>query len=198
MFKSRAFMLLLAFCGTVRGSVIAGNISNLDTFQPGYYMSTGGFDFAIKFTVPGTLDWTLGSIEVPIQYLTGTDSYTLTLASGGSAPGAAMESWTMSGYAGLNTATSVLHPTLTAGQTYWLLDQAASGASMGWHLNDQGATNHSYYNDGSGWLPNAPTDIAFRVNGTLAPEPHPLTAMMGAVSAWQLMRRRRNFKGTGT
>jgi hypothetical protein len=171
-----------------RGAVIAENIGPGDSYQAGYYLLSNTPDIAVKFTVPVSLGYELDSVTLPMEYILSTNSYTLSVnQDAGGVPGTAVETWTTSGGPGLSTVSSVLDPVLVSGQTYWLLANVSGDTFMGWHLNDQGATSHTYANDGPGWEPTAPTDVAFRITGTPVPEP---TSALALASLLLLARKR--------
>jgi uncharacterized protein (TIGR03437 family) len=85
-------------------------------------------EFASSFTPSAS--YTLDSITIAVENLSGTNQLTVYLASGVSQPGSPIESFSLAGipsvYPGtIETVTSSLHPTLFAGTRYWVVVSAA-------------------------------------------------------------------------
>ena len=160
------------------------------TFGPGSSFFTGGTwmvgglpedEIAASF-VPSH-DFTLDTIDFAAALLSGTDNdLRVDFASGPSAPGAPIESFTVTSLTAnpsIVTLHSVLHPLLSAGVTYWVVLSAPDPANtlVGWNLNDQGFEGVSSRQDDGTWsaLGNEVPSAAFDVLGTpvnaTVPEP---------------------------
>jgi hypothetical protein len=132
------------------------------------------------------------------------DSFTISLDSDNAGlPGAVIESFTVPGDGALGilgnsnaplTATSVLHPTLTAGTAYWIVVTADSNDSIAWNWNSTSDPSAEAFSPDSGttWFsPSGLTPGAFEVNGTVSsatPEPGTISLLAGALSLCLLRR----------
>ena len=122
------------------GGTIYNNLGPNNSFLINYEYDTGVTYLATNFTATdgGRLD----SILVPLFSLTAPVTITLYEDSNGM-PGALLESWaaTVPGIpAELATLMSVLHPSMFAGTTYWLVIAQAKGFEVSWYQNNQTAT----------------------------------------------------------
>jgi hypothetical protein len=206
---SRSILLLaLSLFGT--GALFADTV--FSTFGPGQSFLTGGVwmvggqppeEIAASF-VPAQ-DFTLETIDFAAVFLSGTDSQVdVSLAAGASAPGAPIESFTVSGLSTIPavlTVNSASHPQLDAGVTYWIVLSAPDPAATlaGWNQNDQGFVGVSARLDGGAWF-DLGTEVltpAFDVLGIPAiptvPEPStgPLVTLVIACQLAVFMGRRR-------
>lgn len=154
-------LLALSFLGS--GMLFADTVYS--TFDPGQSFLNGSVwtiggippeQIAGSF-VPSE-DFTLDTIDFAAVSLALTDSRVeVTLAAGPSAPGASIESFTVSGIspiAAVYSVNSIAHPILDANVKYWIVlapvDQ--SDPMVGWDQNDQGFVGVSALLDGGAWM----------------------------------------------
>jgi uncharacterized protein (TIGR03382 family) len=162
--------------------------------------------FATSFTPSAT--YTLSSITVSVQFISGTSNQlTIDLAGGLSQPGAPIESFSLTGIPStfpgtVQTVTSVLNPTLSAGTRYWVVLSAADPASTydGWAqglVSIPGGLflgqNTNFPNWSIGGLSNS-AGGAFSVDGTAVPEPATGALSLGALALLGLVVRRRHAR----
>ena len=161
----------------------------------GYNTSQGnvagnGFDgntYAEGDAFTPSMSANLASIDIALScFFTCTDNFTVALTSSvGGQPGAAIETFTVSG-ASLGslgntnppvTVTSVLRPLLSAGTQYWVTVSSDLNNSIEWNLNSTGDASPAALSidGGATWFsPSGQTPGAFDVNGAAAssaPEP---------------------------
>jgi hypothetical protein len=178
--------------------------STLQTFAAPYS------HYAVSF-VP-TASGLLSTISLPLVTVTGANnSVALNLLPNNSVNNlpvnAPLESWNVTNltlysqndHGSLKTASSVSHPALVAGTTYWVDAVAPSGANDGWFINLAGNRgNNVFSNDGgTTWIHGSPSN---GLSGglevtTLSPVPEPgsmaLVAGAGlAALGWRWRRRR--------
>jgi hypothetical protein len=170
------------------GSVLFTNLGAGDSYNgsdgwtlgspdPNDYLTVGS-----AFTAGATA--ALGTIEVAAGIVRGTNLLTISLdADSGGAPGAVIESFTLNNAmpafgtvssGSLVTATSVLHPLLTAGTQYWVvLNTPNDGTTWAaWNLNTIGDSGPFFQTDnGSPPFPGPNTRGAMRITGQAVPEP---------------------------
>ena len=158
-------------------------------------------DIAMPFTVIGT-NHTFTSTELAMLYVGGIHSLDILLtADAGGVPGAVIETMnvTVVGGPALVTATSVLNPTLVAGTTYWIATIAGGDHSSEWMFaGNPGGGGHIFgtpgfsYDGGESWSTLDQEEAAFRVYGSVVPEPEISVLMMvGLGGVWLLVRSRR-------
>lgn len=188
--KQSAALLALSFF--VTAGLRADTV--FSTFGPGNSFFTGGVwmvgglpedEIAASF-VPSH-DFTLNAIDFAAALLTGTDNdLTVDIAAGPSAPGAPIESFTVTSLAAspsIVTVHSVLHPLLSAGITYWVVLSAPDPANtlVGWNLNSQGFEGVSSRQDDGTWsalgteVPSAAFDVLGTPVNATVPEPSSVT-----------------------
>jgi len=186
------------------------------TFGPGNSFLNGGLwviggplqqEIAASF-VPSH-DFTLQSIDFAGALLLGPDSHvTVDLAAGPVAPGAPIESFSvtsLSASPAVVTVDSISHPRLNAAVTYWVVLSAPDPTNTlaGWNQNDQGVVDLSSRQDGGPWSDlgtEVPTP-AFDVIGTpitAVPEPSNWV-LLALVLAHQIITftRRRDEHSSG-
>ena len=138
----------------------------------------------------------LGQIEVPVDAISGTGNLVVEITSdGGGVPGPTIEeslSAAAPGTASLVTLTSALHPTLTAGTTYWVVVTTSGTLNINWFVaSDLNLRNADFFSSGT-WNPSSSsTKGSVEIDG-LAPEPSSvaLAAMGIAFVLIRAMRRR--------
>lgn len=133
------------------GSACANTCSAWDT---GKHTPEQPYHRGMAFAVPpGGADFTLASITLPaFNYWLSGPGQAATLivsvtADSGGLPGAVLERFTFPNIVGGSSVTfltgsSILHPTLAAGNQYWLTTEVSDPLTMsvGWPKNDQGST----------------------------------------------------------
>jgi hypothetical protein len=187
--KKASYLLatLVLCCGAARQ--VAADVVLFNNYGPGYTYTTrtswtiggpnsavGPFETAGEFT-PATTG-AVTSVAFGASLVEGTNSVTMAIATdNGGTPGTILESFTfvnqMGNVGSQNsplTATSVVHPLLTAGTDYFLLGlTSGSDTWAGWNLNNQGVTGTQVYSQDNGttWttVDNA-TLGAFEIFGT--------------------------------
>jgi hypothetical protein len=171
-----------------------------------------GNDFAGDNAAQGdtftpTVSATLSSIEVALSCIVAcpaSETFLISLRTNSSdAPGTAIESFAVAGLLGalgnnnpLITATSVLHPTLTAGTQYWITVSSSVNFAISWNDNSTGDTSDQAISSdgGASWFsPSGMTPSAYEVDGTISGIPEPSTTILfGSAVVLSLMVYRRS------
>jgi hypothetical protein len=213
---------VLLFAVPARADIVV--FSNFDS---SFSYNTGGGNFigngldgtgsnyaqGAAFTPTTSADFS--SLDIALSNFFGTNTDTLTVsldANSSGAPGAALESFTVSpgvlGTFGNNNAplalNSVLDPLLTAGTQYWVTVSDAAGIDSNvWNWNDTGDTSSEAISTDGGttWFsPSGLTPGAYQVNGTpMQTVPAPsigvgfpaFLAVVGFLFGARLLQRRR-------
>ena len=216
-FVIAAAVVCLGAATSVRAGVVVfndfgpGDSYGASGYELGYDHNVGlTSEIACGFTVAAGQNYTLSEIDFAASIVSGTNAIGVALlADSGGVPGTTLESWTVSGLGQYPALTppevviSTLHPTLLAGQQYWLaLTMGDSTTFAVWHNNSIGVTGPGYViSDGRGTLYEGDTGFvgAFRVEGTSSAVPEPSTlagagiaVFLGLGYAW----RRRKAKHT--
>ncbi len=194
-------------------SVIFSNLGSNESYNgtSGWTLGTydHGADYLIvgnAFTV-GATSMNLSTIGVAVGFIEGTNQLTIDLdADSAGSPGAIIESFTLTGAMpnfgsvssdNLVTATSVLHPLLTAGTQYWVVVSLPNdGLTLAaWNWNSIGDTGpFVQYDNGSG-SPGPNTRGAMLITGQSS-IPEPSSLVMVSISAVVILgcgRRRRRM-----
>jgi hypothetical protein len=207
--QATALAGLLLAAGPASGAIIFSDFGAGGSYSNTGPLVTDGADgptigdqaVAADFTSSGT--YTLSSIELgfsPGQLTNnGTFDFSINTNNGG-VPGATLESWDNVQISfNFNTypteeLTSVVHPSLQAGQTYWVIALAENDIAKGaWYFNNNGPTGWLVStNQGASWTANTVASTpAFEVDGVAVPEPTSIgVAVMGG---WGFMARRRRM-----
>ena len=182
------------------GTVIFSDLGPSDSYMPntsyalGSPISTDDYVAASAFTVGGSLSFTLSTIEVAANLVSGTNQLFISIdADSSGLPGATLESFTINNelpqvgtYSSGNLllATSVIHPLLTAGSQYWVVLSAPDTTWAGWNFNSTGVTGPLYQsNNGVPVNSGTLTLGAMRITGNVVPEPSSLVlSCMAALS----------------
>lgn len=216
--NTRSGFFLPRFCvlATILGMTVgalgraeAGVIYN--NFQPGVVIGYdfGGtpqqgvgdffgahFDVALSFTV-GSEDQTFDAVEIALGIGNGMATTIALMTDGGGFPGTILESFATTPPAGfpavLVKLDSLLHPLLSAGQTYWIADLPAVGAFHGWVFNGLGLKGYKFRMNDVDWVDSQSFSPGLRVSGTSAAVPEPSTfIVLSTLGALSILGRRRH------
>ena len=190
-----AFVLAIVTCGSrAPADVIFSNFGAGDSYQTNVGRtvgSPGDFAAAMYFDAPASSNYAFDGFDLAAWYVAGTDAITAQLmTSSGGLPGTTLESFSLtpSPYpSSILSATSVLHPTLTAGGRYWLAVAPSDSTTWAaWNFADSDTRDSAEsYDGGATWslLP-AVGNGAFRIYGSPAlPVPEPAFYQLGALLA---------------
>jgi hypothetical protein len=186
-----------------RAGVIYSDLGG--TYTEGYGIGTFGttdLAYAAEFTPSESV--TLSEIQVVISAADGGSLNAAVETDAGGQPGSALETFSFTDLPDsftLETADSVLDPTLDAGTPYWLVLSAEGSDEGGWADNTVSASGNldacTSYPSCSSWSEyTTPADgalPAFEIDGTLTATPEPSTAILWGFGAAALLgwRRRR-------
>lgn len=180
------------------GQTYSTNTWNLGYFNPGN--GTCALCGAVGFNFTPAVSGILTSVELPIQWDSGTQALEVDLRSdAGNSPGSIIESFNFtSGFPGIVTGTSVLHPTLNAGIQYWLTANATSTSGAGeWFIQLSGPSEERARNVLGVWNITSPTrGGAFELDGTAltaTPEPSTLFLLVMGIAVMGVMGTIRTF-----
>jgi hypothetical protein len=200
---------VFAVIGAMIFAGAAGAATLFTDFGPGqtYNTSTSwtiagsgtAFHQSIASSFTPSVTATLDSLDLGVNVFAGTTSFTVEITADSSgAPGAVLESFSLTGITGSATVrslTSVLHPSLSSLSTYWIAVFPGGTTTFGgWNLNSVGRTGFdSSANDGSTWSgPFTGASPAFDVIGTpTVPEPTTWVLLAAPLAAMLWFRRRR-------
>lgn len=154
-----AVLIAIASVGPVHATVVYSSLGPGGTYVTyegaefsGPASSGGLFSSGFSFQPATTLN--LDSIQVAVGTISGSNAFSLSLqaANGPSGmPGTVLETFQVTDQMGpfgsanpLISATSVTHPQLDAGNTYWLVAVGEGDGLAAWNINNRGLTG-AYY-----------------------------------------------------
>ena len=203
------FVAAIASCLVCLLSVPASGVSVYSTFGPGdSFNSSSGtslgyvggaidsvFVQGMSFQVTEH-DYYLDSVDVALSSFRGSDSVLLSvLMDNGGMPGA---------FLGSAVVTAPVRPArvvfaemsgsvvLQGGNQYWLVGETIGGGVNDWWRSEPAVTGlRAYTRDGGAWQDYPATLAAFRINGTIVPEPMTLISFGGVVGGIGAYLRRR-------
>ncbi len=172
------------------GSVVFSNLGPGDSYDsPGFVLNGDqafatfphDLDIASRFQVSPSTSYIFDSVEIVFANVGGSNIARLHLFSDKAGqPDQPLETIHLTDLPTdpvfsppLTTALSAQNPTLQAGGTYWLAVDVSGDTAVRWNQNNQGALGFATREDGGPWEPifTPPPNGAFRINGTLIPEP---------------------------
>lgn len=203
--------MFLAQVAVANAATIASTFGPSDSYhENGGGLVGGSWERAFHFTVPSSDSYFLDGIEVAVG---GTSQESTSIAfslmsDSGGLPGATLESFIFSGitttpFEGeIVSGQSSVRPTLLAGQTYWLAASAPSELSQAlWKFAvDRSAVSYATRVDSIVWrLTTAEQGDdpsgAFRISGTVVPEPASSSLIVFAVLVFVSVNRKRSRRG---
>lgn len=197
--KLMACLVALVSIGTVQSNaaVIYSTLGPGNSYNTGIGWTISSSQYiAMPFTVTGG-DYFFNSAEAALFGSGGGGNVILRLrANNAGLPGSILETIPLGGVTGvpnLLTANSTIQSVLQNGNTYWLEILPASGFLGGWNWANAGFTGpFAFSNNGGVTYFNTSGQLsAFRINGTLTPEPLSVLVFGGVLAAGGLAVRRR-------
>jgi hypothetical protein len=207
------FTLMLLSGTATHAEVVFSNLGAGDSFNPlvSYWipgpatavgtppMLVGNTDVGAPFLVDHPHDFRFETAELALSRWDGTNSLIVRLLSDvGGSPGSELASTTIGGIPDIASPAlvsadfSAAGITLEAGMRYWLVADSDLDASMFWHQNTLGQEGYAFRTTGD-WTVRIELHpaAAFRINGTIVPEPASATLVaLFTLVAWRLRRRR--------
>ncbi len=194
-----ASQLTFLFVAAVAVPVVAQTLPVYDTFGPKdtydynnaalmqgpdspYGLFSSGFEFTPLATVR------LDSVQLPVNWLSGSGRFTLSLQRADRAqgmPGTLLETFSgVSAGGAILTLDSVARPVLETGLSYWLVGVGEGNSVLSWPCSSLGLRGNYYSVQGGTEMLGPDQRIsAFRVSGTEVPEPSVAAFfLLGAVS----------------
>lgn len=188
--------------GSARAELIAGNFGPGDSYQTGGSLSwaTGfdpnvsiNFSTAVAFTNSTSKTFALHQFRFAANYQSGTNQLTAAIYGGSSDLNTAsvLESFTFSAPTPLDsfiyTATSLVHPLILPGETYFIVlsEPITPAPFWGWQWNDQGQNGYLARSNSDPWTAQTFATPVFDVRGRVPGVPEPsslLLATLGLVS----------------
>jgi hypothetical protein len=201
MFNSKSLIralftvFLLLSATPARASIVFSNLGPGNSLRSpgigiGFITFTSTFNYAGLAFTPTDQSYTLDSIQLPLQLISGPNIADIFLTSDvGGLPGSIIESFQIAGAltSGGNllvTLISTSRPLLSAGSQYWVVAAGGPSSFVTWAQNElqetgpnvSGATLGSLVRD-----PDSNVREALQINGTAVPEPS--SALLLTVSA---------------
>jgi len=205
-----ALVLVAGLPASALGGVVYSNFGPGNSYNMGAVWQVDATNgYANQFTA--TANFTFTDAIIPMIQEQGTNLYQVSLASDSAgSPGAILETIDLNGVVtspqSLITVTSSLHPTLSAGLSYWLIVSAPdTGTIGGFYMNSIGDVQNNNFAFSNTNTPLGPWTIlnagadrpAFEIDGTLlSPVPEPSSLLLAAASisiGFIYIRARRSF-----
>jgi hypothetical protein len=179
-------ILIFVTVGSLNATTLFNSFGLGDSYNINIGLTVGYnpfYDDAItgnQFSFGGTVPYTFDMVELAICRVLGANELDVHLMSDvGNQPGAIIEAFHFSGamdplgqYNPLLIANSNLYPTLYPNTNYWFVASVPLGSSAAWNLSSPSVTGTFAQKYGTGpWNVNQGTMSAFRVTGTVVPEP---------------------------
>jgi hypothetical protein len=176
--------------GTPCGSPLTYNCINANAIGPAESFTAVSESFSPAVTA------LLGQIEVPVDAISGVGNLVVEITSdGGGIPGPIVKeslSATAPATASLVTLTSILHPTLTAGTTYWIVVTTSGTLNINWFVaSDLNLRSADFFSSGSWNASSGSTKGSAEVDG-LAPEPSSVALAAMGIAFFVIQAKRRS------
>lgn len=184
---------------SAQADFIAGNFGPGDSYQtgtgnswgtgyPSYPASSEYASNAVAFTNSTSTTYALDQFRFAANYFAGDNTLLVDFYGGSSDLNSAslLESFTFTAPTQFDdyiyTATSIVHPLLLPGETYFIVLSTPQtvGTIWGWQWNDQGQNGFLTRFDSNPWFEQTDTAVVFDVSGSV-PVPEPSTMLLATL-----------------